>query len=207
MTEKKLLINGLEANYKISGEGQLILILHGWGGSSDSWILVQKILVDKGFKAIVPDFPGFGKSKTPSKVWEIDDYVLWLKNFIEMMEIREPFFLLGHSFGGRVGIKFSVKYSEKIKALILCSSAGIKPEKNLKTKTLYYIGKVGDYLFSKKPLRKFKDEARNTFYKIIRQRDYFKVKGNMRETIKKVLVEDLFGYLSQIKSKQLITWG
>ena len=123
------------------------------------------------------------------------------------MEIREPFFLLGHSFGGRVGIKFSVKYSEKIKALILCSSAGIKPEKNLKTKTLYYIGKVGDYLFSKKPLRKFKDEARNTFYKIIRQRDYFKVKGNMRETIKKVLVEDLFGYLSQIKSKQLITWG
>ena len=36
MTEKKLLINGLEANYKISGEGQLILILHGWGGSSDS---------------------------------------------------------------------------------------------------------------------------------------------------------------------------
>ena len=66
---------------------------------------------------------------------------------------------------------------------------------------------MGDYLFSQRPLRKFKDEARNTFYKIIRQKDYFKAKGNMRKTIKKVLAEDLFDYLSRIKVKTLIIWG
>ena len=82
MTEEKLLINDLEANYKISGDGQLILILHGWGGSSDSWNEVQKILTEKGFKIIVPDFPGFEKSKSPKEAWEVSDYVQWLKNFI-----------------------------------------------------------------------------------------------------------------------------
>ena len=81
MTEKKLLINDLEANYKISGEGQLVLILHGWGGSSVSWLLVQKILTEKGFKVIIPDFPGFGKSTTPQKPWTVDDYVRWFKDF------------------------------------------------------------------------------------------------------------------------------
>ncbi|OGZ17939.1 MAG: hypothetical protein A2Z78_01905 [Candidatus Nealsonbacteria bacterium RBG_13_36_15] len=207
MTEKKILIKDLEANYKISGKGQPILVLHGWGGSSDSWAKVQKILADKGFSVIVPDFPGFGKSKCPKEAWGISNYVQWLKDLIKIVKIEEPFSLLGHSFGGRVAIKFSVKYPEKIKALILCSSAGIKPEKNLKTKTLYYIGKIGNYLFSKKPLRKFKDSARNTFYRVIQQRDYLKVKGTMKETIKKVLTEDLFGYLSQIKVKTLIIWG
>lgn len=207
MTEKKLLINDLEANYKISGEGQLVLILHGWGGSSVSWLLVQKILTEKGFKVIIPDFPGFGKSTTPQKPWTVDDYVRWFKDFIEEMKIREPFFLLGHSFGGRVAIKFAVDYQEKIKSLILCSSAGIKPDKNFKIKMFYFFGRVGDYLFSKGPFLKFKDRARDAFYQIIRQKDYLKVKGTMRETIKKILAEDLFGYLAQIKTETLILWG
>lgn len=211
MTEEKLLINDLEANYKIagkiSGDGQQFLILHGWGGSSISWILVQKILAEKGFKVIVPDFPGFGKSKSPKEPWEVSDYVEWLKNFIEKMKIKKPFFLLAHSFGGRVAIKFSAKYPEKIKALILCSSAGIKPEKKLSTKIFYYLGRAGDYLFSRRPLLKFKDGARNTFYQIIRQRDYLKAKDTMRETVKKVLAEDLLKYLPQIKTKTLIIWG
>ncbi len=181
--------------------------MHGWGGSSDSWIEVQKILAEKEFKVIIPDFPGFGKSKTPKKSWEVSDYVEWLKDFIEEMKIKEPFFLLAHSFGGRVAIKFSVKYPEKIKALILCSSAGIKPEKKLQTKMFHYLARVGDYLFSQRPLLKFKDGARNTFYQIIRQRNYLKAKGTMRETVKKVLAEDLLEYLSQIKNKTLIIWG
>lgn len=207
MIEKKLLINDLEVNYRISGDGQPIFILHGWRSSFNSWFKVQKILTEQGFKVIVPDFPGFGKSLSPKTAWEVADYVHWLKDFIEEAKIKEPFFLLGHSFGGRVAIKFAIKYPEKIKSLILCSSAGIKPEKNFKTKTFYHLGRIGDYLFSQWPLKKFKDRARNTFYQVIRQRDYLKVKGTMRETIKKVLAEDLLDYFAQIKTKTLIIWG
>jgi len=205
--EKKIIINELETNYKISGTGNHFLILHGWGGSSDSWIYCQKILRDRGFKVIVPDFPGFGKSKTPKEPWSVDDYVQWLKNFTEKTEIQTPFFLLGHSFGGRIAIKFAVKYPEKIKSLILCSSAGIKPEKTLKQKLFFYLARIGDYLFSQKPLRRFKDGARNVFYQAIRQRDYLKANGTMKETIKKILDEDLLDCLPKIKNKTLIIWG
>lgn len=41
--EQKISVNGINVNYKIAGEGPAILVLHGWGGSSDSWIEVQKM--------------------------------------------------------------------------------------------------------------------------------------------------------------------
>lgn len=205
--EKRILIKDLEANYKILGQGQPFFILHGWGGSSRSWIEVQKKISERGFRAITPDFPGFGKSKTPREPWEVDSYVLWLKNFITKIGVEDSFYLLGHSFGGRIAIKFTAKYPEKIKSLILCSSAGIKPELSFGKKIIYYFARIGDYLFSKKHLSKFRNGARNVLYQAIRQKDYLKAKGSMRNTIKNILSEDLIGYLPQIKAKTLIVWG
>ncbi|MCH8741942.1 alpha/beta hydrolase [Patescibacteria group bacterium] len=205
--EKKILIQGLEVNYKIQGVESPLLILHGWGNSSDAWVSIQKILAEEGFKVIVPDLPGFGKSKTPKKYWNIDDYVWWLQSFIEKTKIRKPFFLLGHSFGGRIAIKFSVKYPEKIKSQILLDSAGIKSNLNFKQKTIFLLVKIGNYLFPKKSLVEFGNIARNIFYKIIREKDYVKLNETMKGTIKKILNEDLLDFLPNIKIKTLLVWG
>ena len=145
MSEKQILINNLEAHFKIAGQGPAVLVLHGWGASSDSWIKFQKALKDK--KIIIPDLPGFGKSKTPLTPWSVDDYVSWLENFINLENIRD-FVLLGHSFGGRVSIRFAAKHPEKINSLILCSSAGIKTKPDLKTKIIHYGAKIGNAFFN-----------------------------------------------------------
>jgi pimeloyl-ACP methyl ester carboxylesterase len=210
--EKKIVIKGLKTNYKIAGKGLPFLILHGWGSSSDSWVSVQKQISEQGFEVIVPDFPGFGKSPTPKEPWNVDSYVNWLNDFIIEInksgsDFTEPFFLLGHSFGGRIAIKFAVKYSEKIQSLILCSSAGIKPEVGLQQEIFYYLARIGDYLFSQKPFRRFKNTARNIFYKAIRRKDYLMANGVMKETIKNILEEDLLDYLSKVKTQTLILWG
>jgi len=206
MPEEKILINGLKINYKIAGQGPAILILHGWGGSSDSWIQVQEILAREGFKIIVPDFPGFGKSKTPFEPWGVKEYGNFVLNLTKILELQN-FFLLGHSFGGRVAIKFSVLYPEKIKSLILCDSAGIKQKWGIGEKLIFQISKIGNAIFTPTPLRRFKDKAKNLFYIFLRHRDYAKADGTMRETIKKVLTEDLLKDLPQIKIRTLIIWG
>lgn len=206
MEEKEIIINDLKVNYKIKGEGPVILILHGWGGSSESWIETSKILAKNGLKVICPDFPGFGKTSTPQRVWGLNDYTLWLKNFIEYLNL-ENFFLLGHSFGGRVAIKFVISYPEKIKSLILCSSAGIKQKWGWKEKIIFLLAFIGNTIFSLRILRKFKDKGRNLFYKLLRNKDYTKTKGTMRETIKKILAQDLLPELSKIKVKTFIVWG
>lgn len=206
MSEKEVLIKGLKTNYKIAGEGPAVLVLHGWGGSSDSWLAFQKILADKGYKVIVLDFPGFGKSITPPQPWNLDDYTNFVLDFTEKLSLGQ-FFLIGHSFGGRISIKFVTKYPEKIKKLVLCDSAGIKPKPGLKTLIIFWMARLGNAIFTPKHFVRFKDSARNVFYAFLRHKDYVKANGTMKETIKRVLAEDLLPELSQIRTKTLIVWG
>jgi len=206
MHEEKILIDGLKINYKIAGQGPAILILHGWGGSSDSWISVQEILAKEGFKVICPDFPGFGKSETPFEPWGVKEYSKFVLNLTKILELQK-FFLLGHSFGGRVAIKFSVLYPEKIKSLILCNSAGIKQKWGFREKFIFRLSKLGNAIFTFPPLKRFKNKFRNLFYIFLRHKDYAKVEGTMRKIFKKVLTEDLLKDLPRIKTRTLIIWG
>lgn len=204
--EKEILINDLKVNYKIAGSGPAVLILHGWGGSSGSWIKVMEILTKQGFKVICPDFPGFGKSRTPLKPWTIGDYVKWMVDFADSQNL-DKFFILSHSFGGRVAMSFAANYPERLKGLILCASGGIKPKPELKTKIIFRVAKIGNAIFSPRHLIRFKDGARNIFYLFLRSKDYVKANGTMKETIKHILDEDLLPELSKIKTKTLIVWG
>lgn len=206
MEEKTVLIKGSKVNFKVAGKGPAILILHGWGGSSASWVKVQYILADKGYKVIVPDFPGFGKSKPPKRPWDITDYADWVFNFVKSQKL-DRFFILAHSFGGRVATKFSVKFPEAVSALILCDSAGIKRKPNLKTRAIFLASKMGNALFETEFLAKFKGKAKDIFYTFLRNKDYVKASGVMRETIKKILKEDLSPYLLKIDARTLTVWG
>jgi len=206
MKEQKLLIKGLETNFKIAGDGEPFLILHGWGGSSGSWIEVQEILAKEGFKVVVPDFPGFGKSHSPPVSWEVGDYRDFIFSLVEKIGL-EKISLMGHSFGGRVAIKFATLYPERLKNLILCSSAGIKHELTPPQKIILKLALIGNFLFSRRLLRRFKDVARNIFYSFLRKKDYTKAKGVMRETFQKVIAENLESELSKIKTRTLLIWG
>ena len=204
--EDKVIIKGLETNYKTAGTGEIILILHGWGGSSDSWIKVQEVLSGKNYGVIVPDLPGFGKSQQPTVPWKRDDYLIWLLNFLESQKLTS-FILISHSFGGSLSIKLATKYPEKIKKLILCSPAGIKQKPGPKAKIIYAAAKIGDFLLSSKHLSKIRNYAKDGLYFLLRRKDYVKARGPMRQTFINVLNEDLTDEISKIKTDTLIVWG
>jgi len=225
MEEKNISIDGLNINYKTTEGGVplldfagikvlpdtfkergTVLILHGWGGCSDSWVEVQRILTKKGYKVIVPDFPGFGKSPTPPRAWGIKDYANFISSFINETKL-DKFFLLVHSFGGRISVRIAADFPEKIKGLILCDSAGIRPKMGPKTFLIFWMARIGNAIFTPKHLARLKDSVRSVFYAFLRNKDYVKAKGTMRETITKVLEEDLLPELPKIKAKTLIVWG
>ncbi len=204
--EKIVFVDNLKINLKVVGQGEPVLILHGWGSSIKSWLRVQEFLAEKGFKVVVPDLPGFGESSVPEKAWTVLDYKNFIIRFAEKIGLNQ-FSLLGHSFGGRISIKFAQKHPEKIKSLILCNSSGIKLQLDQKTKIIYSLSRLGNTLFSKRLLSKFRKFVKKIFYFFLRHKDYVKANKIMRKTLKLVINEDLLPALSQIKTRTLIIWG
>lgn len=200
--EKTVFVNNLKINLRIVGQGEPILILHGWGSSIKSWIKVQKILAEKGFQVIVFDLPGFGKSMIPLRPWSVEDYSNFVLKLVQKLELSK-FFLLGHSFGGRIAIKFVAKYPNKLTGLILCG-APIGPSDTKSYGLILNMAKLAKK-FSFLPGFQF---FRKIFYKyILKKTDYFELKGVMKETFKKIITEDLSSFLTKIRTKTLLLWG
>ncbi len=202
MREEKILINGLEINYRIIGEGKPLLILHGWGSRSEKWERVGELLIKKGFKVIILDLPGFGKSQKLLVSWNLDEYCNFVEKFINFLGL-DKFYLLGHSFGGGLSTKYSIKFPHKIEKLFLVASACIR-RKTFKKNLLAKSSKVLK-IFSFLP---FYSLFRKAFYKfIVRKSDYLYTEGIMKETYLKIISEDLSNILSFISVQTIIIWG
>ncbi|MCD6500568.1 alpha/beta hydrolase [bacterium] len=174
-----------------------LIILHGWQSSKEKWQKVKENIESDEIEVIVPDLPGFKPETQLKEPWSLDDYVDWLKDF---SQTKEKFFLMGHSFGGRVAIKFALRYPEKLYGLILVSAAGIKKKNSPISKIIPFFKK-----FSFLPAYDF---FRKLFYRyILRKTDYLEASGMLKETIKNILKEDLTPFLKEIKVPVLILWG
>lgn len=208
MKEEKIIIDGLEINYKIAGQGEPLLIWHGWGGSSDSWQKIQEIL-SQNFQVFSLDLPGFGKSSNPPNSWRVDDYLSILSNFIEKKSLND-FYLVGHSFGGGLAAKFTAENPQKVKALVLTGAAIFRSKKRLnwRQKIASGLAKFGS-IFERMPLigKSLYPLARRFIYRFAGVHDYSRANSVMKEIFKNVISEDLSSCLPQIKTPTLILWG
>lgn len=202
MEEKVISVNNLKINYRIAGSGPAILILHGWGSNSERWQRVGDTLAENGFKAIIPDLPGFGKSQTPSEPWGYQSYCEFTKSFAKNLNL-EKFSLLGSSFGGALAMKYAAEYPQNIEKLFLVAAAYVR-RKTLK-RALFFVVAKASKLFSFLP---FFNLGRRAFYKfIVRKSDYSYTLGVMKQIYSKVIREDLSYIAPLIKSPTIIIWG
>lgn len=195
MTEQKIFVKNLEINYKIIGEGEPLLILHGWGSESSRW---EKVAENIGMKVIIPDLPGFGKSNKPPVPWNLDDYASFLKEMIEVLKLGKVY-LLGHSFGGAVAVKYSLEEPEKVTRMMLVNSALIR-KRTFKKGFLLVFSKIF------KPLARI-PLFKKSFYKFIVRSDYPQTEGFMRKTYLNIIKEDLLAELKDVKVPTTIIWG
>ena len=199
--ERKIIIGGIETNYKIAGSGPAILILHGWGSRSDRWVKVAELLSQNNFSVFVPDLPGFGKSSMPPTPWHTEDYCNFVEQFVQKIGLQN-FYLIGHSFGGGVAAVYAAKFPYRVKKLVLFASAVFRRKTTRKT-----IFKVVTSVFRVFSFVPFYGLFRKAFYKFVVRSDYPYASGVMKETYKKVIGSDLSSYLALIQAPTLIIWG
>ena len=105
----KKIVKNINTNYIQYGEGKDILLLHGWGQKVEAFRPIIESL-KKDFKVYTLDFPGFGRSEEPKTIWSVYDYADMVEKFVKELEIKNPT-IFGHSFGGRVAIRYSSLYN------------------------------------------------------------------------------------------------
>jgi pimeloyl-ACP methyl ester carboxylesterase len=132
-----LLVRYLDKNKS----GIPLLLLHGLGGSIESWSNNINFLSTK-FRVIALDLPGFGLSDKPKISYSIKFYVNFLEKFIKRIKLSH-LFIIGSSLGGHIAVEFALKNRKKVDKLILISPAGALPKSFKGTRELKrYIGIV-----------------------------------------------------------------
>lgn len=109
--------------------GKTIMLLHGKNFNGAYWEKTAKDLSDKGFRVIIPDQIGFGKSSKPkSYQFSFSQLAENTKAILDKLGIDKTI-VLGHSMGGMVAARFTLLYPEKVQKLILENPIGLEDYK------------------------------------------------------------------------------
>lgn len=201
--EKQINIKGIKLNYRQVGNGDPMIIMHGWGCDSGAMAMFERVGAEH-HTVYNLDLPGFGKSQEPSTPWTVEDYTRMLEAFVEAQGISAPI-LLGHSFGGRVAILYASR--NEVSKLILVDAAGVKPRRSLS----YYI-KVYSFKLARRiyPLIVGKEKAGKKIEAMRSKRgsdDYKSSSPVMRQVLVKAVNSDLKHVMPSITAPTLLIWG
>lgn len=187
-------IKDVNVNYIQYGEGKDILLLHGWGQNIEMMKPLGDNFCDR-FRITILDLPGFGSSSEPPISWTIGDYSDMLEIFVKEVGITKPI-VIGHSFGGRLAIRYSA--NNPIEKLVLFGAPCIRIEEGLPLsvrilkalKKIPFLNEFGEYM-----------------KQYIGSRDYKAASPVMRQTLVDVVNEDLSNYAKKIEEPTLLIWG
>jgi pimeloyl-ACP methyl ester carboxylesterase len=109
--------------YAVAGAGPPIVLVHGLGGAASNWSELASLLAADR-RVLVVDLPGHGGSEPPAAAHELDTYADAVTVCLER-EGTFPAAVVGHSFGGAVGLRLAVRRAELVSSLVLAAPAGI----------------------------------------------------------------------------------
>lgn len=200
-------IDSIAVNYIDEGEGDAVLLLHGWGANVTLYAGIIQVLA-KNHRVIAPDMPGFGRTPEPPEPWCVDDYVDFIIKFIASFELRR-FSVVVHSFGGRVLFKLNARENLPftIERAVLIDSAGILPKKTLGQRMSLRCYKAARALMSTRVLRFLYPDAVDNMRRKRGSADYNSATPTMRATLVKVVNEDLEPLIPLMKCPTLLIWG
>jgi haloalkane dehalogenase len=139
--------NGMRMHYVDEGpkDAPPVLMLHGEPSWSYLYRFMIPPLVDAGFRVIVPDLIGFGRSSKPTKV---DDYTFarhcdWMRRFIERLDLRDVT-LFAQDWGSLIGLRMAAELEERFARVVIGN--GFLPTGDPVAPSLQLLGNTAAFL-------------------------------------------------------------
>ncbi len=201
-------IDGIQIQYEQQGQGNDVLVLHGWGASIQTMRPVIDALKNR-FRVTALDFPGFGGSSAPPESFGVQEYTDLTYKFMREVGLNKAH-IICHSFGGRVTIILAAQHPEAVDKIVFTDAAGLRKRRTFKQSVKVYTFKAAKHLnrgrIMKSVLKLFGVDVEK-HVKNAGSADYRALPDNMKKVFVRVVNQDLRSFLPQIKSPSLLIWG
>jgi pimeloyl-ACP methyl ester carboxylesterase len=109
-----------------SANGHVVMLLHGKNFNGAYWGQTAKVLAENGYRVIIPDQVGFGKSSKPQHIqYSFQLLAQNTKAILDTLGIKTVC-MLGHSMGGMVATRFTLMFPETVEKFILENPIGLE---------------------------------------------------------------------------------
>ena len=204
-----LTANGAQVYCEQCGTGKDVLLLHGWGCTTEHFRPIIAELEDT-YRLTVIDFPGHGKSGRPPMPWGVSDYMECVLDVMRQLNMEKTS-IIAHSFGGRVSLHLAADHPEKVEKMVLTGCAGLKkPQTEEQKKRSDAFRKKKETLQKMQKLPLFGKMAEGALEKLRKKygsADYNALDEEMRKTFVKVISEDLGALLPKISASTVLVFG
>src|SRR5512138_3885170 len=119
-------VNGFQLYYEERGRGEPLLLLHGGTGIGSDWKLVFTSGDPDGFRIVVPDLRGHGRSTNPSRAFTFRQAAADMFALLDHLEISQVS-AIGVSMGAKTLLHMATQQPARIEAMVLVSGTPYFP--------------------------------------------------------------------------------
>ncbi len=197
-----------------------VVLVHGIGakGARDWTGLMSMLAPD--FHVISFDLPGFGRSSNSNEQYTPKNYAAFVNYVVQQRVNKRPFFLVGHSMGGAIALRYATLYPEDVQALVLADVPGILHHLAYSR----YLGHLGIDSFVPKIYRAQNDHLSNLMSTIAGKLEWAKpapqiilLTPRLRQKLLSadpgriaglaLVLEDFSADLGRVRAPTLVLWG
>jgi len=114
--------NGISLYVEEHGDGDPVLLLHGWPDSARLWRHQVPVLAASGYRVITPDLRGFGRSEQPAEVrsYSLRNVVGDVRALLDRLGV-ETAHVVGHDWGAAVAWLTAIMHPDRVRTLTVIS--------------------------------------------------------------------------------------
>ncbi len=116
-------VNGHPIRYRVAGQGQPVVLVHGLSGSTRSWTRNVPASAER-YRVYLVDLPGFGAMRHLRRQFVLSEAASWLRGWMVAVGLKRAH-LVGHSMGGYVCPRLAASEPGVVRRLVLVSPAGL----------------------------------------------------------------------------------
>ncbi len=121
----------MDVKPKKNANGKNIVLLHGKNFGGAYWDKTIRDLSADGYRVIVPDQIGFGKSTKPENLnYSFQQLATWTDALLKKQGVQK-YALVGHSMGGMLATRMALMYPDKVERLALINPIGLEDWKTM----------------------------------------------------------------------------